>query len=306
MWGDPNKLSRDNLQKEDINPGVQYTGVPSQDELSRCPGVPTETRVKLGRVACIECVQEIPCNPCEGLCKFGAITIGEQITYLHVMIAALVRLVALRPQLNRFVMRGRIYTRPKIWVSFVVHQNLRSDAAGTTIKLCFEGTEDIQEICKKINAAILRETTQKSESNSTDKLAGLIMSIPGPLIRLVVNTLMFMDRHNALPKSVIDASPFHTSLFITNLRSLGINHIFHHVYEFGTTGLFIAIGKEKNEPAFNGTQIVIEKRMGFGLVADERFCDGLYFARSLKILKKFLNNPSLLEVPLEHKIEDVR
>lgn len=82
MWGDPNKLSRDNLQKEDINPGVQYTGVPSQDELSRCPGVPTETRVKLGRVACIECVQEIPCNPCEGLCKFGAITIGEQITNL--------------------------------------------------------------------------------------------------------------------------------------------------------------------------------------------------------------------------------
>lgn len=132
------------------------------------------------------------------------------------------------------------------------------------------------------------------------------MSIPGPLIRLVVNTLMFMDRHNVLPKSVIDASPFHTSLFITNLRSLGINHIFHHVYEFGTTGLFIAIGKEKNEPAFNGTQLVIEKRMGFGLVTDERFCDGLYFARSLKILKKFLNNPSLLEVPLEHKIEDVR
>lgn len=39
MWGDPNKLSRDNLQKEDINPGVQYTGVPSQDELSRCPGL---------------------------------------------------------------------------------------------------------------------------------------------------------------------------------------------------------------------------------------------------------------------------
>lgn len=132
------------------------------------------------------------------------------------------------------------------------------------------------------------------------------MSIPGPLIRLVVNTLMFMDRHNVLPKSVIDASPFHTSLFITNLRSLGINHIFHHVYEFGTTGLFIAIGKEKNEPVFNGTQLVIEKRMGFGLVTDERFCDGLYFARSLKILKKFLNNPSLLEVPLEHKIEDVR
>ena len=42
----------------------------------------------------------------------------------------------------------------------------------------------------------------------------------------------------------------------------------------------------------------MEKRMGFGLVADERFCDGLYFARSLKILKKFLSNPKLLEQQL--------
>lgn len=82
MWGEPNKLNRDNRQKEDINPGVQFTGVPSPVELAQCPGVPTETRVRLGRVACIECVQKIPCNPCEGLCKFGAITVGEQITAL--------------------------------------------------------------------------------------------------------------------------------------------------------------------------------------------------------------------------------
>ncbi len=245
---------------------------------------------------------------CTGMDQYirAARTQGAQLAYLHLVIAALVRVVALRPQLNRFVVRGRIYTRPKIWVSFVVHQNLRSDDAGTTIKLCFEGTEGLLEIVEKINAAILKETTQKNESNETDKLAALIMGIPGPLIRFVVNTLMFMDRHNALPKAVIEASPFHTSLFVTNLRSLGINHIFHHVYEFGTTGLFIAIGKEKNEPVVEGTQIVSEKRMGFGLVADERFCDGLYFARSLKLLKKFLSNPALLEQPLEHKIEDVR
>lgn len=231
---------------------------------------------------------------------------GYKITYLHIVIAALVRLVALRPQLNRFVVRGKIFTRPKIWISFVVHQNLRSDSAGTTIKLCFEGTETISQISEKINEAILRETTQKTDSNATDKLAGLIMGIPGPLIRFVVNTLILMDRHNALPRAVIEASPFHTSLFVTNLRSLGINHIFHHVYEFGTTGLFVAIGKEKNAPVLEGTQIVMEKQMGFGLVADERFCDGLYFARSLKILKKFLDDPGLLEIPLKSKVEDVK
>ena len=231
---------------------------------------------------------------------------GIELGYLHIMIAAVVRLIALRPQLNRFVMRGRIYTRPKIWVSFVVHQSLRGDGAGTTIKLAFEGTESILEIGEKINEAILKETSKKTEENATDKVARLIMGIPGPMIRFVVNTLMFMDRHNALPKAVMEASPFHTSFFITNLKSLGINHIYHHVYEFGTTGLFLAIGKEKRMPVSQGSHITVRKCMGLGLVSDERFCDGLYFARSLKMLKKFLRNPALLETPLETKVEDVR
>lgn len=249
--------------------------------------------------------ENIYCEPMDTYIKKQAED-GYRVTYLHVTIAALVRLIALRPQLNRFVVRGKIFTRPKIWISFVVHQNLRSDAAGTTIKLCFEGTETIRQIAERIDEAIQRETTKKTESNATDKLAKLIMDIPGPLIRFTVNTLIFMDRHNMLPQAVIAASPFHTSIFVTNLRSLGINHIFHHVYEFGTTGLFVAIGKEKILPELQGDRLVGRKCMGFGLVADERFCDGLYFARSLKMLKKYFNNPALLETPLEEKVEDVR
>ena len=65
--------------------GVVYTGVPSKEELAACPGVPSEGRMRKGRVACIECVQEIPCNPCEGACPVGAITVGDQITHLPVL-----------------------------------------------------------------------------------------------------------------------------------------------------------------------------------------------------------------------------
>lgn len=68
-----------------MNEGVVYTGVPSKEELAACPGVPSEARMRKGRVACIECVQEIPCNPCEGVCPVGAITVGEQITHLPVL-----------------------------------------------------------------------------------------------------------------------------------------------------------------------------------------------------------------------------
>jgi len=229
-----------------------------------------------------------------------------KINYMHIIIAAVVRLIALRPQLNRFVMNGKIYARPKIWVSFVVHPTLADGSVGTTIKLCFNGTETIFEVAKIIDAAVEKETTKRVGENDTDKLLRFLMKvIPGPFIKLVVNTLLWMDKHNIMPKMIVDLSPFHTSFFITNLKSLGINHIYHHIYEFGTTGLFFAMGKEKNIPVVKGSEIKTEKHMGFGLVSDERFCDGLYFALSLRQLRKYMKNPALLEIPLEKKVEDV-
>ena len=246
------------------------------------------------------------CPPMDDYIKEKAAQ-GIKLNYMHIIIAAIVRLIALRPQLNRFVMNGRIYARPKIWVSFVVHPTLHDGSVGTTIKLCFEGTETILEIAEKVNAAIQKETTKRVGENDTDKLLRVLMrNIPGPFIKLVINILLWMDKHNIMPKKIVELSPFHTSFFLTNLKSLGINHVFHHVYEFGTTGLFFAMGKEKPHPTIQGNEIVNQKHMGFGLVSDERFCDGLYLALSLRQLRKFMQNPKILEEPLEKKVEDVK
>lgn len=245
------------------------------------------------------------CEPWDAYIKEKADQ-GIKITYMDILIAGIVRLMALRPQLNRFVMNGKIYARPKIWVSFVVHPTLADGSVGTTIKLCFEGTESLPEIAAKIDEAIKKETTQRTGENDTDKLLRFLMKvIPGPLIKIVINTLMWMDRHNIMPKAIVELSPFHTSFFITNLKSLGINHVFHHTYDFGTTGLFFGMGKEKLIPVAKGNEIVNEKHMGFGLVSDERFCDGLYFALSLRLLRKYMKNPAMLDTPLTEKVEDV-
>lgn len=230
---------------------------------------------------------------------------GIRLDYMQVIIAAMVRLIALRPQLNRFVMNGRIYAREKIWVSFVVHHRLRDGDTGTTIKLCFDGTETIFEIAQQVKEAILKETTQHVGENDTDKLMRLIMKkIPSFLIKFVVNSLLWMDKHNIMPKRVVELSPFHTSLFVTNLKSLGINHIYHHVYNFGTTGLFFAMGKEREAATSWRGEISTQKQMGYGLVMDERFCDGLYFALSLRRLGKIMRNLKELETPLEKRVED--
>ncbi len=246
-----------------------------------------------------------PCEPMDLYIKQKEAE-GLKIGYMHILIAAIVRLIALRPQLNRFVMRNRIYARPKIWVSFVVHPKLVDGDAETVIKLCFDGTETMQEIANTINEAVRKETVLRKEENSMDKLCRVLTCVPSCIIRFAVNTLMWMDRHNILPKIVLNLSPFHTTIFLTNLKSLGINHVHHHVYEFGTTGLFLAFGKEKVIPVVRGGETVHEKHLGYSLVSDERFCDGLYFALSLRQLRKILRNPAILETPLDKKNEDIR
>ena len=56
------------------------TGFLSEEELRGGPGIPSEARRRKGAVAVLECLEDIPCNPCESICKFDAITVGEDIT----------------------------------------------------------------------------------------------------------------------------------------------------------------------------------------------------------------------------------
>lgn len=230
---------------------------------------------------------------------------GIKMGYMHIFIAGAVRMLALKPRLNRFVMNGKLYARPKIWVSFTIHPELHINSPDTTIKLEFDGTESILEIADRINDAIRKETVLRTEENSTDKLARVFTSLPTCILNVVAAVLKWMDRHNILPKSIIEFSPFHTSFYITNLKSLGVNPVFHHTCEFGTNGLFFAMGKEKNVPVAEKENVEIQKLMPFTLVSDERFCDGLYYALALREFKKIMKNPKVLEIPLETKVEDV-
>ena len=59
--------------------GVVYDGYPSKEELEQSPGFPNTCSLSKGTKAVIECVQNIPCNPCEAACPYGAITIGDNI-----------------------------------------------------------------------------------------------------------------------------------------------------------------------------------------------------------------------------------
>lgn len=177
--------------------------------------------------------EEVDCRPMDEYIRAQAAA-GVTRTYMQILIASMVRTMYQRPQLNRFVIGGKTYQRNSIVVSFVVHRSLRGTSEETTIKLHFRGDETLAEIADKIAAAI-DETVQEGNQNATDKLAKIVTSVPYCIIWFIVKFLSLLDRHNLMPGAVVEASPFHSSFFITNLKSLGIDTIFHHIYNFGTT-----------------------------------------------------------------------
>lgn len=221
---------------------------------------------------------------------------GIKLSYMNIIYAAIVRIIAERPYLNRFAMNGSLYARNQIFVSLAIKKSFADEGQETTIKLPFTGTENIFEIKEKLDKAI-EQNKDYSTSNNTDALAKAFSIVPNGFIRAAFKLLKFLDKHGAVPKAIISASPFHTSVFLTNVGSLGIDSIYHHLYNFGTTSLFFAMGKKKKSYIYDDDEMHEEKCITIAFVGDERICDGYYYSTSFKQLSKYLKKPELLEQP---------
>ncbi|NLC95869.1 MAG: 2-oxoglutarate dehydrogenase, partial [Bacilli bacterium] len=192
------------------------------------------------------------------------------VSFLHIVIAAMVRTMALKPRLNRFVSGRKIYARNGIFVSLAVKRDMSEDSPETTIKMEFEPTDTIFDVMEKMNKAI-NENKQTNATNDADKTAKLIMMCPGFLVRFLVGFLNWLDHRGKMPKVLNRVSPFHTSVFVTDLGSLGVQPVYHHIYEFGTTSIFVAFGiKNKERIIDRNHNIVEQKYVNVKIVVDER------------------------------------
>ncbi len=216
---------------------------------------------------------------------------GIRISYMTLILAAYFKAYQKNPKINRFIMNKRIYERNHFCVSFMIlkkRANGLSDEA--CIKVFFEDGDDVLSIGRKIDE-VVASNQAASVNNSTDKFAKFMLSLP-LLPTLVVNLARLLDRYGLLPRKLIDLSPFHTSLFITNLASINTNAIFHHCYEFGTTGVFISMGK----PVANYINGEYRKKLiPLACVLDERICTGHEYALFWASFQRYLKHPEWLE-----------
>ena len=224
---------------------------------------------------------------------------------LHVIIASYIRVVSQRPAINRFVSGQTIYARNSIEVLMTIKKKMAIDGEETSIKVKFEPTDTVFDVYEKFNKAVM-ENKGETEGNNTEKFAKFLNYIPRSLLRFFIWFIKTLDYYGMLPKAILKLSPFHGSMIITSMGSLGIRPIYHHIYDFGNLPVFIAYGAKQHGVKMDDEGNVKKYRyIEMKVTTDERICDGYYYASAFKMMKKIFEHPEVLKNPPEQVIEDI-
>jgi len=226
------------------------------------------------------------------------------ISMMHIMIAAYIRLVSQRPALNRFIRGQKVWTRKNVEVSLTIKKEMSLESPDTVVKITLPPSATLADVYEALNHEIV--SYRENPGGDFDNTARFFTKFPGLLFKFTVAFLRFLDYFSLMPKFIAKVSPFHCSYFITSMGSLGIPPIYHHLYDFGTCPVFFSFGAKRRAYELDSQGIVKKKSyMDFTFVLDERICDGYYYASALRHLKNIIKNPWQLDNPPETVVEDI-
>ncbi len=233
----------------------------------------------------------------EGLKGFGM---------LHLFLAAYVRTVSQRPGINRFIRGQRVYARKGIEIDMTIKKELKLDAPETCIKATYNPTDTAEDIYYAFTK-LVDDYKNTDEESDFDAVAKLLRAIPACVLKFVIFLLKGLDYFGLLPRFLTKVSPFHGSMFITSMGSLGIPPIYHHLYDFGNLPVFISYGKKYEETELDSDGNPKKRKyIDFCVVTDERICDGHYYASAFKYMMNLFKKPQMLDTPPETVMEDIK
>ncbi len=222
---------------------------------------------------------------------------GFHFSHMSLVLAAYVRTLNTFPQMNYFIVNKKIYERNEIVVAMVVQ---RADGAQSTMaKIKFDLNDTIFDVSKKIDEFV--STNRAEDSNSTDKIMSLLTKFPS-VMTFAIGLLKWADKHGLLPASVIEMSPFHASMVISNLASIRGGSIYHHIYNFGTVGQILTMGVVESDTKKVCGEVTTERYIPVGVACDERIASGHDYVSAFRTMEHYLKNPELLELePVSEK-----
>jgi hypothetical protein len=220
-------------------------------------------------------------------------------TLFHCMLMAVARMVKERPKMNRFIQGRRLYERFEISLAFVAKRRF-TDHAEESLMFFTPRDEDTLDSFSYRVAGQVRETKKSEHSTGgIDAVIDGFAKIPRLLLMFVIHIIRSMDFWGVNPKALTDGDPNYASVFLTNLGSIQGPAVYHHLNNYGTNSMMIAIGTiHKEERIMPDGSKQLRDVVDIGATLDERIADGFYFVRSLKLVKHICAHPELLDRPL--------
>ena len=224
-------------------------------------------------------------------------------TMFHLVLTALMKTITLRPKLNRFIVNKNTYQRNEVSAAFVI-KKIFSDGGAEGLAFIHTGEGDNldaihDEIYRQVSAC-----RDKNLSDSSSDSMDILNKMPRFLSKFLLRIICFLDRHGWVPNFLIAADPYYSSVVFTNLGSIQLHSGYHHLTNWGTNSLFVAIGEMKKRPFFEEDgSMTMRDSIDLGLTIDERLADGYYYSKTVRLVKKLLECPELLELPFSQEIE---
>lgn len=218
---------------------------------------------------------------------------GNNVSLFSTMVAAMLRTSALRPALNRFVKGYRLYQRNDLIVGFVAKEGYEDDSGSHLVNVTLDPGDDIFQVSEKVYGKV--NASRKGDSTGTDSTVDGLAGKPRWLLRMVVRFLKFLDFHGWVPDSIIKDDPNFASVFVSNMGSIKCGAPIHHLNEWGTNSIFLCIGEKYDKVVPFEGGYAVRPHIDFAFTVDERIADGVYFARSIDIFAKLLEDPSVME-----------
>jgi len=220
----------------------------------------------------------------------------------QVMVTAMLKTITLRPKMNRFIANQNMYQRNEVTAAFTIKKIFTDEGGEALAFIHSKGSDTIDTIHEEIYRKVSFGRSEKVDPGTASLNA--VKSVPRFLIKIVGCAARFLDRHGWMPQSVIEGDPYYSSVVLTNLGSIKLHAGYHHLTNWGTTSVFCVIGEVKMRPFYDDAgNVTMRKSVDIGLTIDERIADGYYYSKTIRLLKKLLEEPQLLERPLNEEVD---
>ncbi len=227
-------------------------------------------------------------------------------TFFHFLTAAIAKTIVLRPKMNRFYAGHRLYDRKDIILSFTVKKQFSDSSEEALAMIKIDKDSDvspIEQVYEQVKKIVHNVRKENKTDASTEKM-DILLKMPRPILRCAVRFLRWLEYHGKYPKSLMKADPYYSTVFLSNLGSIKMSADYHHLANWGTNSIFAIIGEMKPMPFYaEDGSVTVKKGLTLSMTIDERIADGFYFANSIKILRKFIENPKLIDEPINKPLD---